>query len=515
MTEEAVKQRFVPFLRDFYRKRYEPVAGSEDVALDNVAQGGVVADGKLSFQKEDGKMFVCTYEATSRDKVDEVKYQLNIQYFLWDCIAFASIVAAIIYIVFYQSRKAWLIHLQITGNLGLIIGALMIGFLTWYFTMQGWRKYRFIHAIAQFKLYFADEQWIALAHDVFPSPVDPFLTELRNQCIYNGFGLAIVSEENVRPLVTPSRLGIYGKDRRMVHWFTRADWYQNIVQSVGSVAKVKPPDALTVFWNRITRPLHYLLFEPIERVWRKALGQRSETYTRFMRAQGVQQWLAAAGFLIILPLFLKVISHREVEEADIDALHNWRSTRNPEDQSGYIIDGEAIPYDHQPTGVPKQYPVSASSADISETGGVQEINLSGDEEVSGNTEKVATINLSQSRASTPPPAPKTTIKTAPKTAVRKKDPCDTWKNTKGWILQESAFTSAANADARISTLKKAGFSAQKVAQTCIGSSSGGYIVYLGKVFSDAKTAQQQAQTLQKALQKAGIKKARLLVKSVN
>ena len=140
LTEEDVKQRFIPFLKDFYKRRYEPMPNSIVVELDNVSAGGLVADGKMTFRKEDGSLFVCTYEATSRDKAEEVKYQLNLSYFLWDCAAFGTMLAAAVYVIGFVYNRLWLITLQWAGNIGMLTGVAMIGFFGWHFTMQKWRK---------------------------------------------------------------------------------------------------------------------------------------------------------------------------------------------------------------------------------------------------------------------------------------------------------------------------------------------------------------------------------------
>ncbi len=67
----------------------------------------------------------------------------------------------------------------------------------------------------QFKQYHADEQWVALAHDVFDVGSDPNFMELKNQCVENGFGLVVVDkEEHVNLLITPAREEIFGKRRR-------------------------------------------------------------------------------------------------------------------------------------------------------------------------------------------------------------------------------------------------------------------------------------------------------------
>lgn len=507
LTEEQVKQRFIPFLKDFYRNRYEPVPNSIEVELDNVSAGGLVADGKLTFRKEDGALFVCTYEATSKDKADEVKYQLNVDYFLWDCTAFGGVVAAIFYAGSFIYNKVWLIGLQWAGNFGLLLGVAMIGFFAWHFTMQKWRKYRYIFAIQQFKQYFADEQWVALAEDVFPGPSDPYLLELRNQCVYNGIGLAIVPiEGNVRKINDPSRLGIYGKDRKMADWVTRSQWYQLVSTTTSPLKQIrqKAPDSLTVMANKIIRPFHYLIFDPLKKyaggALRKPYSQTASAYTRFMSAQIMQKLIVLSALLIIAPLFWKVISYREEDVASLKELEDWRAGKNPEDEYGYVIDGEAIPFNGEPKGVPKQYPVSskikAAPAD----------------------EEVATIDLSGSddeEDDKPAPPPK-------KTAVQKKavaiaktvatDACSLVKNKKGWILQENAFAGKDAAQARVAALAKKKIAARALAQSCIVSGKTGWIVWLGDVQTTESAARSAAMSQQKALRSAGFSNAKVMIK---
>ncbi len=517
MSENEVKQRFIPFLRDFYRHRYEPISGSESVETDNVAEGGVVADGKMSFRKSDGSPFVCTYEATSQDKAEEVKYVLNIYYFLWDCFAFSMLVAAAIYVAFYIGRLPWLISLYSIGNIGLIIGTGMIAFFGWYFAMQRWRKYRFIHAIAQFKQYQADEQWIALADDVFPSPIDPYLIELRSQCVYHGFGLALIPPDDlVKVLITPSRLGVYGKNRKMVDWVTKKEWYQNVSQGVGTVAKVKPPDKLTIIWNKITNSLRYLVYDPVRNAFlsgiTRTLGASNSGYTRFMNAQGIQKWVAALSMVVILPLFLKVISHRDTETADLVKMREWKSGANPEDQYGYVIDGDAIPYDDiPPLGITKQKPVSIKRKPASTTPVVEEIDLSNDD-----TEiEVETITISDTKED---PKPQTASvekkKEKPKVAPKAKGACAKVSGQKGWIIQDNAFSNTQNAINRVEVLQEKSILADKLALSCLQSGAKGTIVMLGGVYATESKAQAQLKTFEKALKKAGLLKGRLLLRKL-
>jgi hypothetical protein len=522
ITEETVKQRFVPFLKDFYKNRYEPVPGSVEVSLDNVSAEGFVADGRLSFRKPDDTLFVCTYEATSLDKIEEVKYRLNANYFLWDCFAFGMTLAAFGYVLFYQGSRPWLIHLQWTGNLGLLLGMGMIGFFCWYFAMQRWRKYRYIFAIEQFKRYFADEQWVAVAEDVFPAPSDPYWIELRNQCVYHGIGLAVVPETgNVRKINDPTRLSFYGKDRKITHWVTRAQWYQAVASASSPLQKIrqKTPGALVVALNKMARPLHYLLLDPLKKhlggALHKPLDAGASSYNRFMAAQSVQKIIALAALAVIVPLFWYVISHREENMADIPALKDWRGDKNPEDQAGYLIDGEAVPYDERPRGVPKQYPISVRPAAQAEDDDTPTINLSGDEDSDDDT---PTINLSGDedemptrQAAKPKSRP---AKTAPKATASTASGCAALQGKKGWIVQDNAFSNRALAEARVAALRKQSLPCTLSAQNCLQAGKTGWFVWLGSVHGSREKAAAAAAGFQKTLQRAGLSNGKPLLRAL-
>jgi hypothetical protein len=499
LSEDEVKRRFVPFLREFYRKRFEPMPGSEAVELDNVGEGGLVADGKMTFRKADGSPFVCTYEATSRDKAQEVKFSINEQYLLWDAAAFGAIIAAILYAAFYVTRRDWLIDLRLEGNLGLLIGMTLIAFLLWFFLLRSWRKYRYIYAIEQFKQYQADEQWVAIAEDVFPSPTDPYLIELRNQCVFSGFGLAIVTAENgVRALSNPSRLGIYGEDRRITHWVTRADWYQAITQSPGGIVRFRPPDTLTVAWNKLSRPVRYLLLEPARKyalaAFRRPLGQTATVYNRFMSGQRVQKWVCALAFLLLVSLAWRVVNTRTDQLADLEKRTAWQEGENPEDQPGYRPSDEVIPYGGEPTGVPKQFAETKQEA-------VSTINLSGDDET-------PTINLSGDDA-TPANGIEKEAATAPPSLP---DLCAVLAGQHGWLVQDNLFITRANATDRVAALRKKGLSAQVVSNTCIEAGEGGYVVWVGKVQASRDAALRQIANYEKALQRYGLLQGKLSVR---
>jgi len=503
LTEEEVKRRFVSFLRDFYRKRYEPQTNTIQTSLDNVGEGGVVADGMIRFKKNDGTPFTCTYEATSRDKAAEVKYELNRTYFLWDCASFAAVCAAFLYIFFYVVNLPWLISLRAAGNLGFWIGVAMIGFFGWYYTMAKWRKYRYIYAVEQFKQYEADEQWIAIAEDVFPGPTDPYLIELKNQCIYNGFGLAtVLFDGSVRVLNAPSRQGVFGKNRRMVHWVTRAQWYQGL----STAAKNRPqtPDSITVLWNKILRPAQYLLLDPLKKYgWmlvRKPYAQTSTAYTRFMKGQRVQKIIFLTALGLSVYFSLTVLQYKKENMADVESRHQWQIGKNPEDQPGYKPNDQLIPNNGISPGVPKQYPTAREEEEV------PTINLSGDDEavptinLSGNEDKPAPDRTAVRNNPPPKPVPSASA-----------DRCDLLRDKRGWIVQDNVFSTRAFAQDRVAVLQQKGLPAAYTANACVEPGKAGYVVWIGAVQSSVEAAKTKAADYQKALLRYGQAKGKLLV----
>ncbi|HRI60598.1 MAG TPA: hypothetical protein PK228_12760 [Saprospiraceae bacterium] len=503
LPEDFVKRRFVPFLKNFYKHRYEPPADSIQVNFDNVSASGLVADIVMSFRKSDDSPFVCACEATSREKAGEVKFTLNLVYFIWDAVAFGAFFSAIVYAFFYETQIPWLLDLHATGNLGLIIGSFTIGFFGWYFTMQRWRKYRYIFAIEQFKRYEADEQWVALADDVFPAPSDPYLIELKNQCVYNGFGLALVPEEgDVRVLNAPSRLGSFGEDRRMVQWLTRSQWYQTMT-AMTNTSNLRPPDMVQTYWNKTKHWAQYLVIEPFKKyVWSilsKPFGQTTSVFNRFMSGQTVQKWVFVLCTLAIVPMCLDVLTRKEEDIADLEKLQNWHGGANPEDQPGYVLDGPPIPFDGKPKGVPKQYPISKNAPDED----IQTIDLSGsDDEEEEYAGKPA--DTPRKTASKPKAAATQTIS----------DPCGSLGGKNGWVVQDNVFGKQDYAAARASALKASGVTAQSTPRSCFEGGGSGFIVWLGRVQSSEPAAKKAAADLENTLLEKGLLKGKLLVRKI-
>jgi hypothetical protein len=505
LTETDIKQAFLPFLRQFYRFRYEYQPTSEQASFDNVTADGFIADGMLTFLKPDGSRFTCTYEATSADKIEEVKYSHHHDYFLWDCLAFAGITAVVGYGYILLANSAMLLNMGTAGKIGLPLGVGMIGFFGWYFLMKSWKKYRYVYAIEQFKRYHADEQWVAIGDDVFPAPTDPYFLELKDQCIYHGFGLAIVQfDQQIRLVAAPSRLGVYGGKRRMAHWLTDTQLYQSIATNVQAASKFAPPVPGPIGRLRATllRPLNRYLWQPLQRT----LGQpATDFYQRFTGTYTIQKTVLATTIGLLVVMTWRATQYRAVEDITEYTPKIYeppaKKVPNPEHQDGYLRrpDDEPIIYGEtqrtgEYTGVPRQEAVTKEDD-------IPEIDLSSDDD---EAEAIPTAT----RSTTPKqPASTTTRNSEPS------DRCAAIRQAGGWIVQDNAFSTLDFARERMNALRKAGITCEIISASCLKAGSG-YIVKLGFNVPKEATARAKAAAYSESIAKAGLTTGKTIIRAV-
>ncbi|MDX1666301.1 MAG: hypothetical protein R3350_03685 [Saprospiraceae bacterium] len=219
ITENTVKRVALGFLKSFYKNR--PRSGETEISSDMRGQGGIIADGYLAFRKKNGDMFTATFEASSRATREEVFYRLQRHLLSWDSLAASGITLALI-IGIIQAREIYLLkEVGISGSVALLTGAWFLLFFLFFFSLKGMRRYRYIYAIEQFKEYHADDQWIALAEDVFTEADDQYYRELRRSCIHFGFGLLVVNQkENAQLVFSPSRTDLFENQRDRVKFLS-------------------------------------------------------------------------------------------------------------------------------------------------------------------------------------------------------------------------------------------------------------------------------------------------------
>lgn len=219
LTENDIKRVTLRYLKGYYK--YRPRKSNTELSSDMRGKGGIIADGFLRFTKEDDTDFTATFEATSYDTRDEVRFNRLRTLLIWDAVAVSSVTTAIIFVI--AQLRAWLNFSGADFWLPFLLFTSWITFFFSYFLIMGrWRRYRYIYAIEQFKQYHADEQWIAIGEDVFSFSGDPYLFELKQQCVRNGFGLLIISKEE-EPLlqITPSRQELFGSQRQLISFISQ------------------------------------------------------------------------------------------------------------------------------------------------------------------------------------------------------------------------------------------------------------------------------------------------------
>lgn len=231
LTEENIKHATLSFLKTYYKNNSSRGFGATVATLDMQAGDGIIADGFIKFsieqdpiaglsakeaekailedkgnQKKKRKSFLATFEATSQKTAQEIQYRVQKSLLIFDALAIASMVAAASYGYNYMNDQFTLNQL---GTLKFFLGffaVMLASAIAYALIFRKLSRYHHIHALAQFKRYHADEQWVSYGEDVFANPSNKYLIELKKQCIRQGFGLISVDYDLQPSLVmTPAR----------------------------------------------------------------------------------------------------------------------------------------------------------------------------------------------------------------------------------------------------------------------------------------------------------------------
>lgn len=215
LTEKMVVEVALAYLKGHYRfmERVERAR----VGTGAHADGGIVADGYLTFSRnEDGDQFLATVEATDYMVREELRYTMYWELLIIDSLTIGLSLLAIFagwaHIrgtpSVYPAGPGWSLLLLV------LLLILLAGVL--FLLLRPLRRYHYIYAIEQFKQYYADDQWIAFAWDVFPSKEDRYYKELRAQCITYGFGLLEIDRQrHVKLHLSPTQVDVFQNRRRI------------------------------------------------------------------------------------------------------------------------------------------------------------------------------------------------------------------------------------------------------------------------------------------------------------
>jgi len=231
LTEDNIKHSTLSFLKTYYKNNSSRGFGETVATLNMQAGDGIIADGYIKFsvdedpiaemsgkeaeeallaEKKDNprkkSSFLATFEATSQATAEEIQYSVQNKLLFLDALAIASMVAASSYGYNYMNDQYTVNQLGTFKFFAGFIGVLVATLIAYMLLFRKISRYHHIHALAQFKRYHADEQWVSYGVDVFANPNNKYLVELKKQCIRHGFGLISV-DQNLQPslVMTPAR----------------------------------------------------------------------------------------------------------------------------------------------------------------------------------------------------------------------------------------------------------------------------------------------------------------------
>ncbi|MEM9821956.1 MAG: hypothetical protein AAF985_12825 [Bacteroidota bacterium] len=349
LSEDKIKRIALGFLKTYYK--FRPRAEGKTVARYDVQTvDGIIADGYLSYPLESGADFIVTFEATSYDTHEEVIYKLQHRLLNWDSLAMAGLLTAFGFSLALAKQWISIQDFGLWGLLGLIVGSGLLAFYFLSMTLRLMQRYRYIYAIEQFKRYHADEQWIAIADDVFNGPNDRYLKELKNQCVYNGFGLlSVTRSEQAQMLITPSRQEVFGQTRSNLAISLRDQaFHQSRQQHIRR--------KFNALWNRLLPRRSFIALDRYQRNIYKQL-------TLFLISLG-----------IIAGVFFRQLDYRLLEYVDEQAYETSISEKAKvldAEKEGYLLDTARMPsrgeenysyLDHPLELIPDEVPESSKQS---------------------------------------------------------------------------------------------------------------------------------------------------------
>ena len=242
-TEQNIRKLAIAFLRRHYKLRPRSGTSGTRVQARQHYYEGVVIDARLAYQKPDLSWFTATVEATSVDRAQEVLYRVN--YFRVGAHALLltlTLLTAFLALTQVQGESLW----QRFGRprvYGVLLYAFLLTLAVAGVLLSRLRGYRYIYAVAQFKRFYANAQWIAYDRRIFTDRPERYYRELQRQCMRYGFGLMEVGDERVvRWIIEPSHIDQFGGRRaRLPFWVAVADKAPPLLKGLGGKRIAPPP----------------------------------------------------------------------------------------------------------------------------------------------------------------------------------------------------------------------------------------------------------------------------------
>lgn len=481
LSEDIVKKVALAFLKGYYK--YRPRGEGETVArLDMLAPGGIIADGHLTFSKEDGSPFLATFEATAKDSKEEVLFHQQPVLMNMDALATGMVISTLILGVLYA--KKWTGFESLGKYPGILVFTLLLiaSFGIVRFLIRKNQRYRYIYAIEQFKQYYADQQWVALGDDVFENPLDRNLKELKKQCVKQGFGLLIIDHNRKAHLVvTPARVQAFRKKRRLVRFEDAQAWTRKMT-------------------NRMQEGWHAHL--PPWLKWINRFQLPDFRFSRFERSYVNQLVVIITAFVACVAMLYNIYRIPPVRYPDESQYQEELEvlTETTKRETGeYLID---TPFLQQYKKLPQlpnpmvdNNPLPAAPGPVADT-------------LTPTTEAPAA-----SLDSILLPPERTKPEKAKPSTINAYD-CDRFYGIKGprFLVLYDLVDEEALARRQLDTIANAGIEGGLLWMGCFDTGSGEFAVYLGTIFKTNAEASSQKEKFDIILQDEGVKNAQLRIR---
>ncbi|MFK8104632.1 MAG: hypothetical protein AB8G15_19060 [Saprospiraceae bacterium] len=485
LSENTIKKAALRFLKGYYK--YREREGQTIARYDMTTQSGIIADGHLSFPKEDGSYFLATFEATSHQSRKEVIFRKQTKTLLWDSLALASVVATLVYGYGYLYDHFTVKQLGIWQSLGIIALVLISSFLFFLLIFHQISRYRYIYAIEQFKKYHADEQWIVVGSDVFKAKDDLALRELKKQCVYGGFGMISVSmDETAHLMITPAREQVSKKQRKSM-FFSE----QNDKPLSPTRARVKN------LWQTITGKIASLL--------RGKMPKRN-LLLRYKKPVYRQIALFSVSVGLISMMF-----YQEIRDASLNYV-NERAFSQKMEKFGKETKAEG-----------KQYVLDSTNivAEETQTGYYDELYYKNEarkaeEENTTTTEEVLNFEVGELIEMQADPDREVQIFVTVDGENTVSYDCARFHNfrTTVYLVEDAIFMNADAAIERMKMLRKRGIEANLLWLGCFSKLERSYIVYIDLFYEVSTEAQRFAKAHRQALRANGIPEQKVKIRSI-
>ncbi len=449
ISENIIKKVALRFFRNHYKFRLRRDDQPAVAKYDLNAEGDIIADGYYSFRKTDGSTFVATFEATTLESKKEVLFQAQQKVKLWDSLAFAAMVSTSLLALNFLFSVHELDEREILTRIILLVLAFIGSLATFYFFAGTNPRYRYIYAIEQFKKYHADEQWIALAYDVFDNSNDPYFAELRKQCAKNGFGLLIVEQNlDTKIVITPSRHDVFKGKRQVIDFSTQAK-------------KVK--DVSISFFSPVFEFLGLQLYSP---------PKGKPTLNRFRKTFYHQMLFVASCVAIgaaIIWQELQFVGFKTIEPSEYRSSLAISQSNNVREQEEFLGDSASTPKRKKAT------------------------------------ENFWEKSVIPEKKNNPTPSPTKNLEKPKDTLSRRKDEsfhiydCSRYSGAKGtyYIIAEGEYATLFHTKTRLRQLFDKNLECGALRQDCFGGRKPGFLVYLGFLYEDKAEASQKLAELSK------------------